>query len=72
MSRLAGVAERTGDLFVLHPKDRPDECLTLTGQDLLRLKGMVDGFAQATVGDELAGAAETISSRLGGYFAGLR
>jgi len=65
-------AAGTGDLFVLHPLGRPDVCLALTGQDLLRLKVVLDGLAATPRRDDLLEAAAAIGERLGGYFDGLR
>jgi hypothetical protein len=65
-------AARAGDVFVLHPKDRPDVCLALTGRDLLSVKTVLDGFARASERGELSEVVETVAARLGGYFAGLK
>jgi hypothetical protein len=69
---LVGGATMTGDVFVLHPKQRPDECLTLSGQDLVRVKRLLDGVVGEHGDRELAEAAVVISGRLDGYFSGLR
>src|SRR5205085_2169898 len=63
---------RAGDAFVLHPTGRPDVALALTGQDLLRLKVLLDGVAGASDRDEVVAAAATIAARLARYFAGLK
>ena len=68
----AATARRSGDVFVLHPAHRPGACLSLTGADLLRLKAVLDRFAATSGQDGLLGAAEAISGKLGGYFAGLK
>jgi GGDEF domain-containing protein len=68
----AASTDQASDVFVLHPAHRPGARLALTGLDLLRLKAVPDRFAAASGQDELLAVAETLSGKLGRYFAGLK
>ena len=66
------VVAGAGDVFLLHPSDRPHVRLALTGQELLRLKAVLDDVAWRSGRAELSEAAQTIAGKLDGYFAGLK
>lgn len=54
----------SGDVFVLHPKDNPDKCFELTGEELTLLYHCAQVHSQ--------GELDALLDRLSEYFEGLK